>query len=331
MNCPKCGYEQEDRLDCRKCGIVFSKYFAMQAEATASASGTVPQVENGPSGEILELRQSMRDLSRRLLEVEFERVERGQIRNELKGLEKKNQTGLEQLTHRLEELETLLSTPQAPPPIPDGARLSEVQREIVEVNVDPIARRLTEAEERLQRWESEVASLRDSQAGEITSRLEGIFGSLAGRLDAAEEKLQHLDKAMSSSGNSAAAEVPVGFEVRLRELENRIDSLQSGRPSLEAVTGYQELHARVQALSDEFSFTKSSADKLPVLQEGLGDLRAEIGMLRSKIQSLEGDITPMPAQAAEPPADDRLESEIRSIREGIQEIRDFISRVAAKP
>jgi len=330
VNCPKCGFEQEERLDCRKCGVVFSKYLAMQAEASGPPSGPVVQAENGTSVEILELRQSVRDLSRRFSEVEFERVERGQIRGELRVLDKKYQASFDQFSRRLEDMEKLLSNPQAPPPAPDGERLAEVQREILEANVDPIAKRLTEAEERLQLWATEVASFRDSMAGDMTRLSAASTGPLAVRLDEIDQRLQRWEKEQVPPKDSITTEILGRFEARLTDLETRVGSPAAASPALEPDAGYLELKARIQTLGDELAGLKSSTEKMGPLQKNLADLRAEIGKLWTQIQGLEGKVSRPLVPATEPPTNERLELDIRSIRDGMQEIREFITRIAAK-
>src|SRR5512137_1822659 len=80
--CPKCGYEQEERLDCLKCGIVFSKFHALHV-ADKVPQAEIPEVpplppmlsEDPSSFDLAELRQQVRDLGRQFTAVEFERVE----------------------------------------------------------------------------------------------------------------------------------------------------------------------------------------------------------------------------------------------------------------
>lgn len=38
MNCPKCNYEQHDnKVECKRCGVIFEKYYAMQKSLTANS------------------------------------------------------------------------------------------------------------------------------------------------------------------------------------------------------------------------------------------------------------------------------------------------------
>ncbi len=332
MNCPKCGFEQEERLDCKKCGVVFSKYLAMQAEVTSPSAAPVPQAENGTSvaAEILELRQSVRDLGRRFSEVEFERVERGQIRGELKTLDKKCQAGFDQFSRRMEDLEKLLTTPQMPPPLPDDEHLAEVQREILEANVDPISKRLADAEQRIQRWETELSSFREIAKGELSRLAEFSTGPLAGRLDEIEQRLQRWEREFVPANDSVTTDVLGRFEARLNDLESKIGVLQSPQPEREPDPRYHELQAQVHSLADDIATLKSATDMLPAHQADLVDIRAEIGKVWTQIQGLESTMNRPQQFAAEVPAYERLELDIRSIRDSLQEIREFISRVSTK-
>jgi len=286
VNCPKCGFEQEERLDCRKCGVVFSKYLALQTEAAPAHL----QGENGGSIEIQELRQSIRDISRRFSEVEFERVERGQIKGELKVLDKKFQTSSDQLSLRLAELEKLLSTPQAPPPIPDGERLAEVQKELVEANIDPLARRLGEIEEKLLRLEQDFVPPKESLTTEILGRI----------------------------------------EARLTDLEVKVASLISARFGPGVPSASPDVQNRMQSLGDELAELRFSLERISGLQQDVSDLRSEASKIWIQIQEVESGLSRLPSPAAEPSPGERLEMDIRSIRDSLQEIREYITRVTAK-
>lgn len=112
MICPKCGFEQEERLDCRECGIIFSKYNALfqsadgRNEHNDSASGM---------DEIQELQIQMRDLSSRLIEAEFEKAERKKLRSDLRDMEDLLQSEKTEKEARLKQIEDkLLCQPEGP-------------------------------------------------------------------------------------------------------------------------------------------------------------------------------------------------------------------------
>jgi chromosome segregation ATPase len=329
VNCPKCGYEQEQRLDCRKCGIVFSKYLALQSESAGSASTPAP-AENGAPIEILELRQSVRDLTRKFNEVEFERVERGQIKSELKLQDKKFQTSLDQLSFRLEELEKLLSTPQAPPPPPDDARLAEVRKELLEANVDPLNQKVAQIEERLERWEKEILLPKDSPPQEVSALLEATLGPVAARLAEVEQRLRRWEKELLSPKDSLTTEMFARLDVRLAGLESKVESLSSGRPVQETSSEHQNLQNSLRSMGDELAAVKTSVDRALNLQRDLAELSAEISRLWAQMQSVENKLSRLPSPAADPQPTDKLELDIRSIRDGMQEIRDFIARTTVK-
>ena len=108
MNCPKCGYAQEKRLDCKKCGIVFSKYYALFPPGKV-ADAPPAEAPNGQelSGQELRtmvsgLQMQVQVLSNRFAEVEFEKAERNQLRLDLKNLERQLSENIGRLEYRLD-------------------------------------------------------------------------------------------------------------------------------------------------------------------------------------------------------------------------------------
>jgi chromosome segregation ATPase len=103
MICPKCGFEQEKRLDCRECGVIFSKYNAL----FQSAEGQDMSAESASAlNEIQELQIQMRDLSSRLIDAEFEKAERKKLRSDVRDLEdliQSEKTGTEARLRQIEE------------------------------------------------------------------------------------------------------------------------------------------------------------------------------------------------------------------------------------
>ena len=108
MICPKCGFEQEERLDCKECGIVFSKY-----NARLQSSETSEPVANDDASfkvELQELKIQMRELSTRAIDVEFEKAERKKLRSDLKALEDQVQSWQAEAESRMQRLEDALES-----------------------------------------------------------------------------------------------------------------------------------------------------------------------------------------------------------------------------
>jgi chromosome segregation ATPase len=102
MICPKCGFEQEERLDCKECGVIFSKYNALFQSSEESDS---MNEENQGLNEVHELQIQVRELSSRLIEAEFEKAERKKLRSDLKDLSDQTQSDQIQLKTRLQKIE----------------------------------------------------------------------------------------------------------------------------------------------------------------------------------------------------------------------------------
>jgi chromosome segregation ATPase len=103
--CPKCGFEQETRPDCKKCGVVFSKYYALFPSGKEESGGAPhPQPEPDCGGNA-DLQPYLNELSAKLREVEFERVVRNNLQLDLKSLDQRFQESMADISARLEKCE----------------------------------------------------------------------------------------------------------------------------------------------------------------------------------------------------------------------------------
>jgi len=150
LTCPKCGFVQEERSDCRKCGVVFSKYYALypstrpEAIASVASPGTAAQIDRSQKLAISDLQMQIRELNARFAEVEFEKAERIQLRADLKNLEKKLREALEETAARLEQWQHQI----------DGFCISKAHLETLDFNLAAVMERLEQLEVRMKMLES---------------------------------------------------------------------------------------------------------------------------------------------------------------------------------
>jgi DNA repair exonuclease SbcCD ATPase subunit len=161
-NCPKCGYVQEQRLDCKKCGIVFSKYYALYPSVKSADS--IPAMDSGAPElldhdlrrEFWELQTKVKALHSRFAEVEFEKAERNQLRTDLMNLERQLHENTAWVGNRLEQCEQRLEKPPA----------SQLHQDAFDFEIPAIHDRLEQVEDKLGGLElvgQSIAEMREKQ------------------------------------------------------------------------------------------------------------------------------------------------------------------------
>ncbi len=118
MVCPKCGFSQEKRSDCKKCGIIFSKYYALYPSRNAGdgAEGEGPNSQEVLERELRmridELQDQVHTLSSRCAQFEFEKAERSRLRQDLRNLERQLAENVERLEMRMDNVPPPAAAPQ---------------------------------------------------------------------------------------------------------------------------------------------------------------------------------------------------------------------------
>jgi chromosome segregation ATPase len=209
MTCPKCGHEQEERLDCLKCGVVFSKYYALfpSSKSPSEKGFEDPMAQEQSEQErrvaISDLQLQLREIYVRIAEVEFEKAERNQLRTQLKNLEQHFQANLEQIAIQLEQVEKRLAEPS----------VSAFQQEI-EVYFPRLLKRLEQVEGRLGELKdigSQINALNEkNEAGsKQLSMLQNQHSALREEFSAIKSQLEQVCEAQRKKEPSTPLEIDV--------------------------------------------------------------------------------------------------------------------------
>jgi DNA repair exonuclease SbcCD ATPase subunit len=228
MICPKCGHEQEERLDCLKCGVVFSKYYALFPSSKSSGvknsddSIAHQQSDQERRAVISDLQLQIREISTRIAEVEFEKAERNQLRIELKNLEQLLQTSLDQLANRLEQCEKRF-----------GELLISTTQQEMENHFPSLLRRLEQVEGgfgRLEHIDNQINDLNEKGEARLLqlSELEVKYSTLIEEFAAIRGRLEQIYEAQKNEEPRTPLEEDV-HAIR-RNLEEFRQILSKGFP-----------------------------------------------------------------------------------------------------
>lgn len=299
MICPKCGYSQEERLDCRKCGVVFSKYYALHtparvvvSEAPEPVQPSTPDVENLPA-EIADLRQNFKELNRRFNEVEFERAERTRLRGEIRTLDQKLRDNLEQALERLNALEQRANNPPAPPADASPEDFQRLKEELLEEHLAPTLVRLEQIDARLEALPKELAPKTDPRIIESLRKL-------VQRVTELDSEVANLTIDRSTQAENA----PLGLEKASKDIDELRTSLQNVTMRYSEIGELKKNHLillnKVESLEhrlDRAKMTQEQAvsNRIPDIETEVHALSAEVRQTFQRMEALEA-LSPAPSR-----------------------------------
>ena len=228
MNCPKCGFTQEERADCKKCGVVFSKFYALHSQEPASIyelqnpiqapAGSGEGYQSSEPADLATVRQSLRDLQQRFNEIEFERAERRQIRSEIHVLDERLQEILGRIASRQEEIEqhiAELASFSANPSVRSFVDLAEKLRGF---DVESMSRRLENLEDQLKSLAEDAQEKHESVTSDSLAALESRMKDIEGRVETLHESSN------SSAIDNARAQID-GAHKGIEELKTALQNV----------------------------------------------------------------------------------------------------------
>lgn len=213
MNCPKCGLEQEERLDCKECGIVFSKYNAL---FQSPPSKNPNEEENANNFSLQELQIKIKELSSQSINIEFEKAERKKLRADVKYLEEYILQGREELEARIRQIENSLrnSTAGPEPEISPGIR--EILKKSGETE-----QKTAEITDNLNRSIDQLTSLWE-KTGQNSFRITELNGQLAALRN---EMLEMKGRLETLHRNQTDIEPKTIFEDEVKAIRQNLEEL----------------------------------------------------------------------------------------------------------
>ena len=290
MNCPKCGYEQEERLDCKKCGIVFSKYTALhhldkpQNPEDISHSQAREAPEEDSDYGLMELRQALRELSHRFSEMEFERAQRHQLRTEIRNLEQQFHEQLVNFASRIDEAEKLRNEREA---LQDRRILPSAEFDQLLQRVEALEALPENCARDLEELKTEVAELKAGPSGEDP----GISDVIAAMDLKCQERLLPLAKLTQDMirvdilGRSLEKDMRI-----MQEVAAAIPGQQAEMKSdlLELFERVRQLDTKLDSILIEFRshLGETEEDRKSAIEQNVQSILESLDHLRCSVASL---------------------------------------------
>lgn len=296
MNCPKCGFVQEERADCRKCGVVIAKFLALRAQEVPLA-GEIQEPLPAPNGSheehfvsdtasLLEIRQTVKNLQQRFNEMEFDRAERRRFRGELRALDLQVQDGLGKLTSRQDELEQRTSRLAEHPPAPTLQDFAALKLEVRNLDAASVLRRL-------ERFESRLQALSEDLAGKADARQLAPLQALDARL---KETENHIGTLTAASGASLGENTAAQLTAALSSFDDLRSALQGVTVRYSEIGELKKNHLVLRDMVESLQNTaekskregtNGSAGRAADLEKEVSALKAEVRSAYERMESLE--------------------------------------------
>ena len=290
MKCPKCGFEQEERKECLRCGVIFSKFLALypRGSRAAEAAETRTRVEEEPAWQDTppDYSSQIQSITRKLNEIEIDRGERFRIQAEMRIIEQKLTDTIAELSGRIQSLEARLQERGEDAPAVEAAPPADLRGEI-QASLDSLD--LPSLVSRLELVEAAVEKPAERSDPGVLNNLFQI-----------EERLRGLE-----SNRPAAAEGEA--------TENLLDAAELPEHLEEFV---QDL-GRIQGSIEELEQRGVEFDRL---KQTHGDILRNVDAMRSDLEALrhgEGETA-----ATEKTA--RLAGEVAALRGDLQTLAEAV-------
>ena len=305
MNCPKCGFVQEERIDCLKCGIVFSKYYALNpmsrlntvlsAEPAGEVAPPAPAHSAGDAGSgAPDVRQLVKDLQQQLSDSDFGRAERTRLRKEFRDFKDSVSQEVQAQATRLAQLEEGRA---------DRASLRREFKELgdnLRAELRSQAARLSQVDENCRASIEARESVSPEDFIELEQELKDVYlRPLRDRLDSLEDRQRRLDAGGGVQAREAArkgtAEALAAFEKRLATLEEMAATFER-HWSPEKMNGV--LPRMEQGLS-EIADLRSSLENVSVRYSEIGELKKNQLVVLNSLDSVRSGLESFKRQIAD--------------------------------
>ena len=264
--------------------MVFAKYYAFHSQEPAVPS-EIPDppripiaVHEEPQSpewvDLVEIRQSLRDLQQRFNELEFERAERRRIRNEIQALEERLLQSFARISERQETIEQHISKIASLPPTPTAEDLAALRIELRAMDFKSVQQRIERVENGLQSCSAQMTAKPESLSVDLLHGMDA-------RLREAECRLAGMaDDRGANPSNGGQAQLIAAFnelgqlKATLQNVTVRYSEIGELKKNHLVLLNLIESLQQSQEISRE-SAHEGSTGKIPELEKEVLALKAE--------------------------------------------------------
>jgi|GEM_PF-5751997 len=330
MKCPKCGFSQEDTFEeCLRCGLVFSKYEALQRKMEINQSRYSPGAEDGADVE-----ESAADTEEETVDESAPPDEAPVMHRKMLETVEKIQIGMHSaMTFQealAEDLARQRSTTQKLFEVIQQFRDETDQRILaLQAEVHPLTtatltlREKMEKQPHFQQMQEEFAALRDQiQAFYAGDGAVAAMEARLTRIEKAQKELRSVLTKPAGEGNHSSPQEIVLIKTELQALRSEVRSLmdQTIEPAAESAAP-APAEGQLEAMQDRIEETIRKLEKdLAAAADSVSPLASEIQALDWKFQQMENDLQSLRQEDASPAERKKLQAAIQKLEKRMEEL-----------